>query len=385
MFESMTYENILESLLKKVPSDVDKREGSIIFDALSPVALEIAQMYIDLEIVLENAFADTAEREYLILRAKERGISPYDAKRALLKMEVEYSGNSENVKHGDRFSLNGLNYVVIEQMVNDTAEIITSYPFDGKPVGNKSGQLIAGWWKVECETAGVIGNSQFGNLLPLQTIDGLTKAKLTEVLIDGEETEDTEKFRKRYFEFVNNEAFGGNRDYYKKWLKENGAGMVKLIRTPDSGGTVGVIIANKENDIPSNELLNVIKKDLDPVDEEGMGAGFAPIGHIVDVKGVDSLQLVINVTWQLIENINDEDLVCSKCAEILKNYLKKLNEKWEDSDYLTVNSYQLMAQLSELNEILDITELTINGEKAIELKSNEIFDFNYIVFNGGEY
>lgn len=384
MFESMTYENILESLLKKVPSDVDKREGSIIFDALSPVALEIAQMYIDLEIVLENAFADTAEREYLILRAKERGISPYDAKRALLKMEVEYSGSSENVKPGDRFSLNGLNYVVIEQMVNDTDDIITTYPFDGDPNDNEPGQTIAGWWKVECETKGVIGNSQFGNLLPLQTIDGLTKAELTELLIPGEEIEDTEKFRERYFELVNNEAFGGNRADYKKWLKENGAGMVKLIRTPESGGTVGVIIANAENDIPSNELLNEIKEKLDPVAEEGMGAGIAPIGHIVDVKGVDNSQLIINVTWQLIENA-DENSVCLAGAEILKNYLKKLNEKWEDSDYLTVNSYQLMAQLSELNEISDITELTINGKKSITLKSNEIFDFNYIVFNGGEY
>lgn len=384
MFESMTYENILESLLKKVPSDVDKREGSIIFDALSPVALEIAQMYIDLEIVLENAFADTAEREYLILRAKERGISPYDAKRALLKMEVEYSGSSENVKPGDRFSLNGLNYVVIEQMINDTDDIITTYPFDGDPNDNEPGQAIAGWWKVECETKGVIGNSQFGNLLPLQTIDGLTKAELTELLIPGEEIEDTEKFRERYFELVNNEAFGGNRADYKKWLKENGAGMVKLIRTPESGGTVGVIIANAENDIPSNELLNEIKAKLDPVAEEGMGAGIAPIGHIVDVKGVDNSQLIINVTWQLIENA-DENSVCLAGAEILKNYLKKLNEKWEDSDYLTVNSYQLMAQLSELNEISDITELTINGKKSITLKSNEIFDFNYIVFNGGEY
>ena len=69
MFENMTYENILERLLKSVPSDIDKREGSIIFDALSPVALEIAQMYINADIVLKNAFADTAERDYLILRA----------------------------------------------------------------------------------------------------------------------------------------------------------------------------------------------------------------------------------------------------------------------------------------------------------------------------
>lgn len=384
MFESMTYENILESLLKKVPSDVDKREGSIIFDALSPVALEIAQMYIDLEIVLENAFADTAEREYLILRAKERGIAPYDAKRALLKMVVTYSGNSENVRPGDRFSLNGLNYVVIEQMINDTDDIITTYPFDGEPNDNDPGQLIAGWWKVECETKGVIGNSQFGNLLPLQTIDGLTKAELTELLISGEETEDTEKFRERYFELVNNEAFGGNRADYKKWLKENGAGMVKLIRTPENGGTVGVIITDSKNDVPTDELINNIREKLDPVDEEGMGAGIAPIGHIVDVQKVIGRELGISITWQLAEGANEND-VYLKGAQIIKNYLKSVNEQWEDVEHLTINAFQIMSKLSELNEIADIMNLTIDGKSSLELGSYEIFKFDYIIFNGGRY
>ena len=48
MFEEKTYDNILDSLLSKVPADIDKREGSIIYDALAPVAAELTQAYINL-------------------------------------------------------------------------------------------------------------------------------------------------------------------------------------------------------------------------------------------------------------------------------------------------------------------------------------------------
>lgn len=379
MFENMTYENILEGLLGRVPSDVDKREGSIIFDALSPAALEIAQLYIQLDIVLSNAFADTAEREYLILRAKERGVVPYEATKAVLKMEAEYSGYDENIKVGDRFSLNDLTYVVTEKMINESTETETVFTFNGEQGEYNPGENVPGWWKIECETFGTVGNTQFGKLLPLQTIKDLKSAKIKELLIPGENIEDTEDFRKRYFDEINNEAFGGNRADYIKWVKNiDGVGMVKLIRTPDSGGTVGVIITNSENSTPSAELVNIVKEYLDPVETEGLGTGIAPVGHVVDVRGAEGRQLGISVDWQLLSGAN-KDIVCQKGAEIIKKYLADLNKNWEDNSGLTVNAFQLMARLSDLNEIVDITELTIDGERAVTLKNNEIFDYSYVV------
>lgn len=381
MFEDMTYENILESLLKSVPSDVDKREGSIIFDALSPVALELARMYIDIDIVLNNAFADTAEREYLTLRAKERGIEPKKASRAVFKMEVTYSGSDENVKVGDRFNKGNLNYIVTEQMANETSKVIDSFPFDSGASSESTGQgeSIPGWWKVECETEGSIGNSQFGDLIPLQNVNDLISAKITALLIPGEDIEDTETFRERYFEEINNDAFGGNRADYKKWVKNvDGVGQVKVIRTPESGGTVGIIITDSENNIPADELLNTVKEYLDPAENEGLGCGIAPVGHVVDVAGAESRQLSIVVNWQLLSGAN-ADTVCAKSADIIKDYLAELNKKWENSTSLTVNAFQLMAKLSELNEIVDITELAIDGERSAVLNNNEIFDYDFLV------
>ena len=45
MFEEFTFDNIMNRLLDHVRDDVDKREGSIIYDALAPAALELEMAY----------------------------------------------------------------------------------------------------------------------------------------------------------------------------------------------------------------------------------------------------------------------------------------------------------------------------------------------------
>lgn len=375
MFENMTYENILESMLKNVPSDVDKREGSVIFDTLSPAALELANAYIYLDIILNNAFADTAEREYLILRAKERGLAPYEATKAVLKLEVTYTGTSENVKPGDRFSLDGMTYVVTEQMINETDSVITTYPFgEDDPQDSDPGNTIYGQWRVECETPGKEGNTRFGDVLPLQSISELASAKITELLIPGEDTEGTEEFRERYFEAVNNEAFGGNRaDYRQKVKSIEGVGQVKIYRTPKGGGTVRVVITDSENKKPSKELVNQVKEILDPEEYEGLGYGEAPVGHAVEVEGVSSVDVDVSVKWQTESNVTvDEGLI----IEAIENYFDEVNSKWDSRDHITIYAAQIIARILDIEGIVDVTSIFINGQQKIDTDVDEIFVFN---------
>ena len=42
MYENMTFENIMDRCLARVTSSVDKREGSIVYDAIAPAAAELA-------------------------------------------------------------------------------------------------------------------------------------------------------------------------------------------------------------------------------------------------------------------------------------------------------------------------------------------------------
>ena len=380
MFENMTYENILESMLKNVPSDVDKREGSVIFDTLSPAALELANAYIYLDIVLNNAFADTAEREYLILRAKERGLVPYEATMAVLKLEVTYTGTSENVKPGDRFGLDGMTYVVTEQMVNETDDVITTYPFGvDAPQNSAPGNVIEGQWRVECEMPGKEGNTRFGDVLPLQSISELASAKITELLIPGEDTEGTEEFRERYFEAVNNEAFGGNRaDYRQKVKSIEGVGQVKVYRTPKGGGTVRVVITDSENKKPSTELVNQVKEILDPEEYEGLGYGEAPIGHAVEVEGVSTVDVNVSAEWQTENNVTVDE---GQIINVIEEYCDEVNSKWENKDSLTIYAAQVIARILDIEGVIDVTNVALGGTaQKIEAGEEEIFRFN--VLNG---
>lgn len=152
----MTYDELMQSIMDRIPDSLDKREGAIIYDAVAPVAMELAIAYTEMERILNEGFADTASMEYLIKRAKERDITPYQPTRAILKMET--TPPAVNVPIGARFSLSDLNYVVIEKVTD-------------------------GEYRVECEAYGSEGNGYFGVCVPINYIDGLETCEITDLVI----------------------------------------------------------------------------------------------------------------------------------------------------------------------------------------------------------
>jgi uncharacterized phage protein gp47/JayE len=77
MFEQVTYESIMDRMLSGVRNaapELDIREGSLIYTAVAPIAAELMQMYIELDTVLNETFADTQSLPFLQRRAAERGI-----------------------------------------------------------------------------------------------------------------------------------------------------------------------------------------------------------------------------------------------------------------------------------------------------------------------
>ena len=80
--------NIMEEMLASVSDKLDKREGSIIYDAIAPIAMELAQTYIDMDMIVNEVYADTASYYYLIKRAAENGVYPKEETNAVCKMVV---------------------------------------------------------------------------------------------------------------------------------------------------------------------------------------------------------------------------------------------------------------------------------------------------------
>lgn len=334
MYENVTYEDILKRMLGRVPADLDKREGSILYDALAPAAMEMQLLYTELYAVLNELFADTAGREYLIRRAAERGLAPKAAAYAVLKGEFDV-----DIPVGSRFSLETLNYVAVER-------------------------IAQGQYKMQCETIGTAGNTLFGPLIPIEYIRGLTRAELTELLIPGEDEEETERFRRRYFSSLNSQAFGGNiADYREKVNGISGVGGVKVYPAWNGGGTVKLVIVNSNYEIPSAELVKAVKDAVDPEPNTGAGYGLAPIGHMVTVEGAAQERISVSSTI-----VYQTDYSFERCREdiyrAIDAYLHELNTTWQDDGQTIVRVSRIEGRLLDIEGIMDAFDTKINGRSG---------------------
>lgn len=377
----VTYNEILERMLARVNDKFDKREGSVIFDTHSPTAIELQLLYIELNTLISEAYGDTASREFLILRCKERGITPDPATNAILRGVF----TPENIDViGKRFNIGTMNYVVLREAT------------DGK-----------GGYEVQCETPGIIGNQYLGQMIPIEYIDGLETATLTEILIPGEDEEDTEVLRDRYFASFEEKAFGGNRaDYINKTNAIPGVGSTKVTRvwngdiSPASmipneavqawyktglsslpaavqswitavynaaldlklttGGTVLITILNSNFDVANDTLLNLVKETLDPDEYTGEGYGLAPIGHVVNVVSAEAVEITVKTTITFDVGYSWSNLQTS-IDEVIENYLLELRKTWADEDHLIVRISQIETRLLGIKGIVDINGTTINS------------------------
>lgn len=347
MYESMTYEKILADMLAQVGSPVDKREGSLIWDALAPAAWELARLYAALERVLQEGFADTASRQYLILRARERGLEPRAASPALALGRIELTAGA-SVLPGARFCCDRFNWRVLNKL-------------DGN------------YYELECEEAGSQPNAYIGHMVPLEYLNGLNKAELERILVPGEDEESTENFRARYLQDLLEQSFGGNAaDYVSKAGDIAGVGAVKVQAAWNGGGTVKLILLNEKLGVPDNMLVQRVQMLFDPPPNQGAGLGLAPIGHVVTAAAARAksvavgLQVVLREGWQLA----DVRAAVNGCVD---EYFADLAAGWAAAEHLTVRLSQLEARILQLNGVLDVGGLTLNGRAAnLLLAADEI-------------
>lgn len=334
MYESMTFETILQRMLDRIDDAFDKREGSIIYDALAPAAIELQNLYFELDRMIQEAYADTASRDFLIARAAERGIVPKAATYA-----VRRGVFNTDIPAGSRFSLNKLNYI--------------------------SGEKISdGIFEMTCETAGEVGNTDRGSLVPIDYIDGLITAELTDIITAGTDEEDTEVFRTRYFDSLDAQAFGGNvADYKETVTAMTGVGGVKVIPIWNGPGTVKIIITDSAYGTPEEKLISRVQENLDPAEYSGTGVGLAPIGHKVTVVGADTKTIDINISVSVSEDFTWEDIRPS-AEKAIDTYFSELASNWAHNDRLTVRISQIESRLLDIDGILDVAETELNGIKG---------------------
>lgn len=343
MNEIPTYEEILQRCLDRIPNTIDKRQGSIIYDALAPCCVELAQMYIELSGIYDQVFIDTAVGEALDKLVEQNGVKRKDATYALRKGEFNMVVPVDN-----RFSDGENTYIVIENIVGTNNSIL------------------------RCEQAGVVGNSYYGSLTPITYLQGLTKAELTDIIDMGDDIESDEDLRVRYMESVTAPEFGGNvSDYQNKVKSLTGVGGCKVVPIWNGGGTVKLIITNSQGGVPTSSLVNDVQEAVDP-NQDQQGLGIAPIGHVVTVVGAVARNISVSATFTLESGVDPTDIQDS-VNNIVDNYFKSLSTKWDKEDNLIARISQLETRLLGVAGVLDITNTKMNNSTSnLSLESNEI-------------
>ena len=343
MNEIPTYEEILQRCLDRIPNTIDKRQGSIIYDALAPCCVELAQMYIELSGIYDQVFIDTAVGKALDKLVEQNGVKRKDATYALRKGEFNMV-----VPVGNRFSDGENTYIVIENIAGTNNSIL------------------------RCEQAGSVGNGYYGSLTPITYLQGLTKAELTDIIDMGDDVESDNDLRVRYMESVTAPQFGGNvSDYQNKVKSLTGVGGCKVIPIWNGGGTVKLIITNSQGGVPTSSLVNDVQEAVDP-NQDQQGLGIAPIGHIVTVEGAAAKKIAVSATFTLESGVNPTDIQDS-VNNVVDNYFKSLSVNWDKEDNLIARISQLEIRLLGVAGVLDITNTKMNNSSSnLSLQSNEI-------------
>lgn len=325
MYESMTFDVIMGQMLNKVPDTFDKREGSIIYDALAPAAAELAQLYIQLDVVLNQTFADTATDIYLEKRCAERGIIRTPATYAVV--QGEFTPSTIDVI-GQRFNCDSYNYTVT------------------------AATDVQGIYQLTCETSGEAPNAISGQLIPINYINGLETATITAILIPGEDAEDDESLRDRYFDSLSSQAFGGNvTDYEEKTKAIDGVGGVKVTPVWNGGGTVKLTIIASDYSIPSDTLIESVQTAMESI---------APIGHVVTVDGV--VGTTINIATEITYVSGWDWSSAGQYIEAaIDEYLLSLTKTWDDSSNLVVRISGIEQKILACVGVLDVQNTVLNG------------------------
>lgn len=345
------YEGLLKQALDKIPDNYDKREGSVIYNAIAPMCMEMSYLYLKLRTMTDLIFIDTSVGQYLDRLVLQNGIQRLDATYA-----EKYGTFNLPQLEGYIFIKDEVQFEVIEQIDSPNAETYV--------------------YRLRCTEKGEIGNVEAGPLTSLNYIRGLQIAEITGTFNEGTDIETDEHLRQRYIDNVTDIAYGGNKSDYRQKIKGmDGVGSCKVIPVWNGPGTVKCIITNADYEEPSEQLVKQVQQSVDPT-LDGYGIGIAPVGHIVTIKGatMDSLE----IRAQIVTNNPPADLQL-KMEEAIKDYLNTLNKNWELLDNITVRISQITNVLLDVDGIIDVGDIYINGEmKNYVVDSDKLAGFGSI-------
>lgn len=296
---AQTAENILKRMLAALPDDLDKSEGSYLWDALSPFAIELETGVLWSNFFLQVGFASTAASKisgaitsYLDLRTQEHGVTRKAAVKATGQAKFTGAANTV-VPLGTRVGT-----AADAATGTSSVEFVTTAAVTLDATG-------VGWAAIEAVEAGTLGNVAVGAIsvlvTPVSGVSGVTNEAAT---AGGLDTEDDTSLLARFLQRVQSPGSSGNKADYQNWAMEvAGVGGVSVVPVRDGAGTVAVSIINTNKEPADQTLVDSVQNYIAPphvvtVEAETMTLGGygASIDATQTDDTVDSVKMVYNAS-----------------------------------------------------------------------------------------
>lgn len=312
---SQTYEERLQAFLDKVPRDLDKREGSIIYDAGAPCMYFLTEHDFKLGHFPDLILGDTAVGEYL-----DRIVGMYGLKRKEATYAVRKIQTNKEAPIGSRWAINSIVYKITKK-ISETL------------------------YTASCETAGTIGNVYSGQMRAVTQAPNVT-AELIDIVTEGTDKENDEALRARFYIRARTPATSGNAAHYKQWaLEVPGVGAAKVLPLQNGPGTVTVLVVNSNRNVDDS----LAEKAAAYIETE------RPIGATVTVKSPETVRVDLSAKLAV-------------STEAALSTIKETFEKSVDSylkslifDTYKVSSAKIGGLLLDTVGVEDYADLTLNG------------------------
>lgn len=366
--QEQTEENILSRMLDKVPSDIDKSEGSFIWDAQAPVAFMLSEAALWAQELLRRGFASTAASDdarfrsaELDLRTAEHGITRREA--VASTGHVLFKGKPGTKVPAGTF--------VATPADDVSGELAVEFVTTQAALLDENGTASAA---IRAVTAGKNGNVSAGVIqVMFSSVSGIASVTNPEPTRSGADTESDQSLLERFYAKVRSQGTSGNKAQYMLWANEiAGVGGVEVVPLWQGPGTVGLYLLDTDKRAASADIVEAVQQHIDPT-RDGQGEGLAPAGPVVTAMPAEEVAIHIAVKVQRTqEKPSTLEEIRNLIAVGTQTYLQQIAFNRKDP---LVRYTRIAAVLLDIPIIVDYSELTINGnasQQNIEIGSGQV-------------
>ena len=271
-------------MLDVLPSDLDKSEGSFVWDAVTPASMELAQAALWAQEVLRRGFAATAFGPYLDLRCEEHGVTRRSAVKAT--GQVQFQGKAGTVIPA------GTRLATPADAATGTAsvEFVTTTAVNLDAGGS-------GTAAIEAVEAGSKSNVLPGAIMILaSSVPGVASVGNAAATAGGADIETDASLLSRYYAKVRSPGTSGNKADYASWSMEvGGVGGAQVLPLWNGPGTVKIVLIGTDKRPVSPAIVSSVQNYIAPA----AGDGKAPIGAAVTVVAAAGVNIHVTATVTL--------------------------------------------------------------------------------------